>query len=254
MKIIKRFLSKILTVSSYLKVLHRGFYLLYTLRFLKNDQKFKFHYAVKKWVSPTDIVVDIGANLGYFAKTFSRLASEGKVICIEPIPIFYQTLSYFLGAKSNVEIHNIALGDEDGHVTMAMPETDGFIRTGLPHVIDIQDKSTHEKTQEVKIVRAHDFLISLPKIDYIKCDIEGYEAVVFSNLKEVLQKFRPIVQLEIAQENRNKILELFQELGYNQFGIVNFVLVEEQGEQQEEGDFLFVPLEKKEAFISRNNS
>ena len=253
MKIIKRFLSKILTVSAYLKVMHRGFYLLYRLNILAFDSKFKFHYAVKKWISPTDYVVDIGANLGYFSKTFSRLAHNGKVICIEPIPEFYETLKYFLGKKQHVEIHNIALGNETCEVFMAMPETDGFIRTGLPHIIDEKEISNNTKTKKVRVVKAHDFLSALPKISYIKCDIEGYEGIVFQELKNVLQKFRPYVQLEIAPENRDLLLILFEELNYLQFGIANFRLIEEKGEQLEEGDFLFIPKEKKEEFISRNN-
>ena len=36
------------------------------------------NYIIKE----KDVVLDIGANLGYFAKTFSRLASKCKVICI----------------------------------------------------------------------------------------------------------------------------------------------------------------------------
>jgi len=252
MKLIKRFLAKILPVWLYLRTMHRGFYLLYSLGLLKKDSKFKYHYAVKKWIHKTDYVVDIGANLGYFAKTFSKLAHEGKVICIEPIPLFYQTLTHFLGSKKNVEIHNIALGNENGFVTMALPETDGFIRTGLPHVIKDDNIDPKTKTQQVSVLKAHEFLFSLPKIDYLKCDIEGYEAVVFEDLRETLKKFRPIVQVEIAPENRSQLLQLFTELNYQQFGLVNFKLTAENGAQQEEGDFLFIPLEKRTAFIAGN--
>jgi hypothetical protein len=137
---------------------------------------------------------------------------------------------------------------------MALPETDGFIRTGLPHVIKDTTIDPQTKTQKVKVLKAHDFLFSLPKIDYIKCDIEGYEAVVFEDLKETLAKFRPIVQLEIAPENRPQLLQLFSELNYQQYGLVNFQLIAENGIQQEEGDFLFIPQEKSAAFIAGNKS
>ena len=252
MKLIKRFLAKILPIWLYLRTMHRGFYLLYSIGLLKNDMKFKYHYAVRKWIYKTDYVVDIGANLGYFAKTFSKLAYEGKVICIEPIPMFYQTLTHFLGSKKNVEIHNIALGNENGFLTMALPETDGFIRTGLPHVIKDTTIDPKTKTQQVKVLKAHEFLFSLPKIDYIKCDIEGYEAVVFEDLKETLAKFRPIVQLEIAEENKMELFLIFNDLNYLQFGISNFNLIEEKGNQQEQGDYLFIPQEKVEEFKSKN--
>jgi hypothetical protein len=99
MNYLKKILFIILGQRSYLKLLHRVFYLLYDLKFLGFNQKFKFHYAVKKIIKPDFIVLDLGANLGYFAKIFSRLAKNGKVICVEPIPDFFSTLTYFLGHK-----------------------------------------------------------------------------------------------------------------------------------------------------------
>jgi len=56
---------------------------------------------------------------------------------------------------------------------MVMPESDGFIRTGLPHIASSEDEKKKHKTQDVKIVKAKQFIGGIPKIDYIKCDIEG---------------------------------------------------------------------------------
>ena len=35
-------------------------------------------------------------------------------------------------------------------------------------------------------------------MDYIKCDIEGYEWIVFQEIKDLIIQHRPIVQVEIA--------------------------------------------------------
>jgi len=249
MKYIKKFLAGILSQKAYLLTLHRVFYLMYDFRLLRGDKRFKYHYLIRKIIQDDFVVVDIGANLGYFAKNFSRLAKNGKVIAIEPVPIFYQVLNHFLGNKKNVEIHNVALGKEEGRITMVMPESDGFIRTGLPHIASSEDEKKKHKTQDVKIVKAKQFIGGIPKIDYIKCDIEGYEGIVFEELKPILEEKRPMVQLEISEQNKEQLLKLFKDIDFLQFGVSNFKFIQENVSQQEEGDYFFVPSEKLNYFL-----
>ena len=246
---IKKILFKLLSQKAYLKTLHRSFYLLYSLGFLKNDARFKYHYLVKDLIKPSDTVVDIGANLGYFSKTFSRLATQGKLISIEPVKPFYDILVYFLGSKKNVTIYNYALGNEEGMITMVLPESNGMIRTGLPHIASSEEEKKAHKTHEVKIVKGSELLSPLAKIDYIKCDIEGYEVVVFNELKPVIERFKPTVQIEIGPENEAKMIGYFKDLDYIQYGVANFKVVREVSDtQQEQGDFLFVHASKSDAF------
>lgn len=244
MKSIKKFLAGILSQTAYLKTLHRVFYLMYDLNLMRRDPRFKYHYMIKKIIQNDFIIVDIGANLGYFSKNFARLAKNGKVIAIEPVPAFYGVLTHFLGDKKNVEIHNVALGKEEGIITMVMPESDGFIRTGLPHIANSEEEKRTHKTQDVQIVKAKEFIGKIPTIDYMKCDIEGYEGVVFQEIKSILELKRPMVQLEISEQNKVDLLKLFKELDYLQFGISNFKFIQEDGPQKEEGDYFFVPSEK----------
>lgn len=203
---------------------------------------------VKELIQDGDVVIDIGANLGYFSKTFSRLSPNGKVICIEPLPQYYSILKYFLSSKKNIEIHNVALGKDAGEVTMILPKSNGMIRTGLPYISKSDEKSEHP-TQQVQIVNPNSLLKNLSKIDYIKCDIEGFEWIVFQELKEVLKQYQPIVQIEISTENRREMIPFFTDLGYVQYGINDFKFVKEDGKQIEPGDYLFVPKSRKSLII-----
>ena len=245
---VKRILFKLLTQRAYLKAMHRGFYLLYDLGVLKSDKRFKYHYIVKELIKKDFTVIDIGANLGYFAKIFARLTPHGKVICIEPILPFYQILQKFLSPYPQVVIHNIALGEEEGIVEMVLPETNGMIRTGLPHIVDKSEDIGGQKTAQVKVKKGSELFGSLPKIDYIKCDIEGYEWIVFNELKPIISKFRPIIQIEISESNIDNFVHYFNQLEYCQYGICDFKIIREKGQQKEIGDFLFIPTEQKEAF------
>lgn len=251
MGLLKKLLYKLLSQRAYLKTLHRSFYLLYSSGFLKNDARFKYHYMIKKLIQPDFTVVDLGANLGYFSKTFARLAKNGKLISIEPVPVFYDTLSYFMKGYSNTTIHNVALGAEEGSITMVLPESNGMIRTGLPHIAESEEEKQLHTTQEVKIVKGSNLLADLNKIDYIKCDIEGYELNVFQEIKPLLEKHLPFVQIELAEKNLDDMLSLFNSLGYTQFGIKEFKFFKESGKQAEEGDFFFVPKNRLEEFEKR---
>jgi FkbM family methyltransferase len=217
---------------------------MYRLGLLKNKPAFKYHYFIQKMIQDDYVVIDIGANLGYFAKTFSRLVPNGKLIAIEPLPQFHTILDYFIGKKENVELHNVALGKTSGSITMVLPKTNGMMRTGLPHVMRSEGENREHTTQEVQMVNTSAFFSTFERIDYIKCDIEGHEWEVFSQLEDILKSKRPIVQIEIDAKNVEVMLPLFQNCGYEQFGIVQGKCIEEHGKQAEQGDFLFIPSEK----------
>jgi FkbM family methyltransferase len=250
---LKKFLFKLLSQRAYLKTLHRSFYLLYDLGFLKNDARFKYHYMVKQLIEPNFSVLDIGANLGYFSKNFARLAHKGKLISIEPVPVFFETLSYFMKKFPHVSLYNVALGTEKGTITMVLPESNGMIRTGLPHIAESEEEKKLHATQEVAIVKGSELLANVDRLDYIKCDIEGYELNVFKEIKPILEQHLPYVQIEIAEKNLSEMMELFTSLGYTQFGIKNFKFIAETGKQAEDGDFFFVPSAKLEDFKKKFN-
>jgi FkbM family methyltransferase len=216
---------------------------------LKNDERFKFHYMVKKLIEPDYTVVDIGANLGYFSRNFSDLVKTGKVISIEPVRPFFETLQYFIGGRKNVTLHNYALGQEEGTITMVMPTSNGMMRTGLPHIAESEEEKQQHRTHAVQIKRPSELLKDITKIDYIKCDIEGYERTVFEEMKHIVEKHLPIIQIEIDPKNREFMFSYFAQLGYTQYGITNFKIVKEvPGKQQEQGDYIFVPTSAELSF------
>ena len=245
---IKKILARFLSQSAYLRTLHRAFFLLYRMGFLKNNPAFSYHYFIKQLIKPEDVVVDLGANLGYFARTFSDLTPKGRVVAIEPIPLFYSVLQHFLGKRENVELYNLALGKEPGSVYMVMPETDGFIRTGLPHVASDEAELHQFKHQKVEIASALTFFEKIGPFSYLKCDIEGYEGVVIPEILDVLNRVRPLIQIEIAEKNKAFLLQAIERMGYGRFSVLKGQLVRESGQIHQEGDYLFIPNEKISAF------
>ena len=253
--LIKKILFKLLSQRMYLKTLQRGFYFLYNIGALKKDVRFKYHYMIQEIIEPNYNIIDIGANLGYFSKNFAKLTPQGRLLSIEPVKPFFDALSSLLARYKHAKVVNYALGNERGSITMVLPESNGMIRTGLPHIAESEEEKKQHKTHEVEIVKGSSLLSDFEKIDYIKCDIEGYEVIVFNEIKEILAKHTPMVQIEIGPENEAPMFDLFENLGYNQYGISNFKIVKEfNRKQKEQGDFLFVAKDKTIAFEDKMRS
>ena len=82
---------------------------------------------------------------------------------------------------------------------------------------------------------------NLDRIDYIKCDVEGFEYIVLSDMKEILKKFKPIVQVEVWPDNKNNLLELFNELGYTPYKVHKYQLVpQNESDNPLPGDYIFI--------------
>lgn len=242
---VKGILFKILGLKAYLKVLHFSFVRLFRFNLLKGNEEYKFNYFVKNLIHSGDIVVDIGANLGYFSSIFIKLTGKsGKVICIEPVKPFYETLVWGLGKYANCTIYNYALGTEKKMVELVLPKFNGVFRTGLPHIPDNDSEKQDSYVFETQMTRGSELLIDLPKIDYIKCDIEGYEQYVLPEIKIVFEKFRPILQVETWGIHKPVVMSLMKEMNYIAFTLdKNKLIADEKGELNE-GDILFVPAEK----------
>lgn len=250
---IKKILYRILPTSLYLACMQHGFFILFDLGILKSDERFKFHYATKKLIKEGDVVLDIGANLGYFSKLFARKNTKGTLYSIEPIPMFFNRLKVILSSYSHVKLIHAALGASPGNLHMIMPVQQGVMRTGLPHVISEEEAKLNPDHLTVPVQSAREFLANVPHLDYIKCDIEGYEWTVFSTLGMELERLRPLVQIEISERFIPEFCEFFKGLNYVQCGLYDGKLIEEQGTQRVTSDFLFIPLEKKDHIFATFN-
>jgi len=84
----------------------------------------------------------------------------------------------------------------------------------------------------------------LDKLDFVKCDVEGYEQFVFQNMQETIKKHRPFVQSELAGiANRLKVIELFKSMNYKVCLLQNHELIEinEAAYKSAQTDFYFMP-------------
>ena len=214
-KTLHRILYRTLPLEGYLRAVSRLFFLWQRLGLGRRAPETEYVYHLPQLVRAGDTCIDIGANLGYYARTISRLAGPaGRVYAVEPVAPIRKVLSRNLRRCGNTEILPFALGAAAGPVRMGNDSAreNGYFGTGRNFVNEGGGRSDVEFTAEMR--RGSGLFARLPRLDFIKCDIEGYEAVVMEEMRPLLERFRPTVLIETGGENRPRIVRLFTRLGY----------------------------------------
>jgi len=245
-KYIKLIIFKTLGLKNYLRILQRTYFLLYDMGLLKNNPVYAYHYFVKHLIDKGDVIIDIGANLGYYSILFARWTGDsGKVFSVEPIKIYNEVFNEKAKKYKNITLYPYALGTEEKTVELvSSPRTD-FLNTGLPHIYDPKQDGKIENQKfrfKAQMKKPSDLFGNSDRIDYIKCDIEGFEYIVLSDMKEIIRKCKPKVQVEVWSDNEKKLLEMFDELGYSPYKLQNYQLVpQKELEHPLPGDYIFIP-------------
>ncbi len=208
-------------------------------------KKYPELFFLEKLVQPGFTCVDIGANVGYYSVFLSKHAGKsGRVYSVEPVPMFANvflknTKSF---ALNNITLYQVALGAEEKEITLETPVLDGVFRHGLTKVVD-QASNAGGLSYAAKMVVADELFKNLNKLDFLKCDVEGYEVHLFPQMKETIQKFKPLIQIEISEEeNRRKMLDLFTSWNYSPYRLKDEQLVKislNEALSYNEGDFYF---------------
>ncbi|QNF32006.1 FkbM family methyltransferase [Adhaeribacter swui] len=175
---------------------------------------------MKKIIRPGFYCLDIGANLGYYSTFLSKQAGpQGKVLAVEPVPMFQKIWRDNVKASgvANLELLPYALGGENTRIQMGTPERDGLLHHGMTKVTSSADEK-YARLYEVEMKVPDELFRNLNRLDFVKCDVEGFEYQVFSHLQETLQKFKPLIQTELnGTENREGVIALLQNLGYQPY-------------------------------------
>ena len=117
----------------------------------------------------------------------------------------------------HVEVLACALGDADRTIRMgnATVDRDGYFGTGQNFVLDKPAAGLALVEFEAEMRRGSELFASLDRIDLIKCDIEGYELVVMTEMRPLLERHHPTVLIETGGDNRPRIVALFGSIGYD---------------------------------------
>lgn len=241
---LKKIIFKTLGLKNYLHLVQYSFDLLYRTNILKQSSTYKFHYFDKRLIQKGDTIIDIGANLGYYSRLFAKwVGKKGKVYAVEPIKIYNEAFSKYTKKYSDsIILLPYALGTEEKEIELVTSLRNGSYNTGLPHVYD-KNRDGEIETQDFRFKASMKIPAKLfediPKIDFIKCDIEGFEYVVLNNMRPVIEKHKPKVQVEVWGQNETDTINLFEDLGYITYKLEDKSLKLTKNKKVS-GDYMFI--------------
>ncbi|HEY5674999.1 MAG TPA: FkbM family methyltransferase [Malonomonas sp.] len=131
-------------------------------------------------LQPGDRVLDIGANIGYYALLEASLTGRsGQVIAIEPDPLNLELLQRNVtlnGWQQRIEIRAQAVSDRSGRRTLQ--------RARKSNCNYLTDENLPENAERISVetVAIDQLLLELPPIKLIRMDLEGQEVDIFRGL------------------------------------------------------------------------
>lgn len=168
---------------------------------------YQAHKLIKAlpYVKTFEVAVDVGANVGTWARVLARLFNE--VHCFEPVDTFRECLELNIveADRPRVRVHDCALGAEDGELelmiskrssgwTHAVPTAKGG-GTALDNSLKKHSGGHLEFTNKtVSVKRLDSFKIE--RMDFLKIDVEGFELNVVRGGAELIRKHKPTVIVE----------------------------------------------------------
>jgi FkbM family methyltransferase len=172
-----------------------------------------------------DVIVDVGANIGYYSLLFSKLAGPGgQVVAVEALPMLAEVIHHHAqrNAAANVRVVNAAAVESPRNVAIyEAPATNigmsttredrGFVQAAIVRGLPITDMLSEDE---------------LARVSLIKIDIEGGEAPVIRHLLDNIGRFprSPAIAVEASVAEVPEWAELFErflELGYRAYDLHN---------------------------------
>jgi len=135
--------------------------------------------VMRRLVKTSDVVFDIGANIGLHTALLSHLVGlNGLVVAFEPSPAVLPALRKTVTAMHNALLFPVALSDKARESVLYLAEQMSEVAS-LANWTNGQYGRTHQAScQEHRLddlIAAH----GIPRPNFIKCDVEGAELKVF---------------------------------------------------------------------------
>jgi len=165
-----------------------------SLNLIKNGihEKTETEFVMSK-IKVGDVVIDIGANIGYYTLIFAKLVGEqGKVFAFEPEPSNFYLLkkNVMTNKYNNVILEEKAVSNYDGQTKLFLSNSNAGA-----HRIYFSHRVTKNYVQ-VKVTTLDDYFKNhelKSRISFIKIDVEGAELGTLEGLKTLLETNKKII-------------------------------------------------------------
>lgn len=195
---------------------------------LERQKSYERHFTdfVRLCLKSGDIALDLGANVGYHTITMAELVKNGgKIHSFEPQRIIFQQLNcnVFLNRLDNVDTYNLAIGDSYSDVSINCPNYHHI----SPMHTNIGNTSINTKNIGYKVRQIPLDSLGLNRLDFIKLDIQGCELLALKGAKNLIEKYKPTMFMEIEEKqliqfntSPTELINYTKELGYKLYRVI----------------------------------
>lgn len=159
-------------------------------------------------LSQEAMILDVGANVGDYARMVRRYFPNARLLAFEPHPGNFQRLAR-VAAADGFEAINVACGEKPGTDTLYdYAETQGsrhasLFRDAIEEVHHARSKGRSQAI-DIEVVTLDSILRqrNIGIVDFLKIDVEGYEMSVLRGAEEFVANGRiRVIQFEFTELN-----------------------------------------------------
>ena len=168
---------------------------------IQNDIVFKdrFHEIggleeLDTYIPDNAIILDIGANIGTHSIYWGVVRHAEKIIAFEPMKDVFNTLSENIKLnelQDTITLYNIGLGARSSLGSCAYKRPDTSLLTAIKE----------DPSGDLTIEALDNIDLQVDRIDFIKIDVEGHELEVLKGAIKTIEKYKPILSIEIFTEH-----------------------------------------------------
>ncbi|NMB69645.1 FkbM family methyltransferase [candidate division WWE3 bacterium] len=192
----------------------------------------QIYWLTKLNINNKPVILDVGANMGYFTLGCKKIFPNASIFCFEPVDSAYNALVKNVEKINDVTTYKFAVGEDNRKIGMDV----NFKETSFSK---ISDKNPSYQAEMRKLDDIEE-LKNLPQIDIFKLDVEGYELNALKGAANLLSRTHYLLmELNSEEYSISDVTNLLNASGKKvviKF-IRNFEL--EQDEEFKSGDVLF---------------
>jgi FkbM family methyltransferase len=166
-----------------------------------------------RFVEPGSLCFDVGAHAGNRVRCWRQLGA--RVVAIEPQPDFVRLLRWLYGRDPGVEIVPLAVGRAAGTAELLVSERTPTVTTLSQQWVDHVQRDPRfagvawQRRERVTVVTLQSLLERYGEPQFIKIDVEGFEAEVLAGLTTPVRG----LSFEYLPATREVALECIERLG-----------------------------------------
>ena len=181
--------------------------------YMSHDERYEINNLIKI-IKDTDVIWDVGANIGFYSFLFASIVKNGQVIAFEPVSDTFIELKEGkdLNNYHNLELKNFALGSAVKEQKIFFDKKNLSIGTASFYAINSFENS---ETVNINMI---DNIYKLEQIpDFIKIDVEGFQIEVIKGGFNFFEVYSPLIMIEIDKDTDKWLEDYFLSLNYQFF-------------------------------------